>query len=265
MLIHPQDYDFKKLPVGASVKVAHRNCSGSQAMKITVKPEGVMFHCFKCNETRFVQQGFNFRDLKVRRAEQEAADQMKAAAGWDLPADFSHTISPVGLAWLGVGGWTSALTTKYNIGWSKKLARVIIPLQPEGWIARAVHKDQKPKYLSKAPSHAKWESSTIVDTVCLVEDVLSAGRVGQFLPTKACLGTEMDKWVPPEGVRLVVTWFDNDAAGRKALAAVTKKLQWFPHVKHINITTDEDPKLYSDAEIEEVLLSLKCIKPHSSC
>ena len=252
--ILPEDYPYKHLPMGSCAKYAHRGCSGSKAMKVNIAVDGAMFHCFKCGATRFIKHfDMTYRSRKIREAELAKVQYEKSRRGYGLPADFSHDIAPAGLAWLGSGGWTSDLIERYGIGWSNNMKRVVIPVEPEGYTARAVFKDQVPKYLEKAPAQAFWISSTIVNTLAITEDILSAGRVGEFIPTESVLGTSVGNWMPPTEVTKVILWLDNDAAGRKGRAAFRKKLQWFPDITIQDIETSKDPKCYSRDEIKEIL------------
>lgn len=254
MNINPEDYNYKALAVGAHVKYPHLHCSKSLAMSVSVKPEGCLFYCHKCQSTKFVPfEGQSYRDRKKREAEFAAYKAEEAREGYDLPADFTHSIDAPGLAWLGLGGWTPDLIEKHGVGWSPSMARVIIPVLPDGYIARAVFSDQQPKYLEMAPKHAYWQSEPHGSDVVLVEDVLSAARVGRFVPAVAILGTDTKKFqILPDGGHLV-TWFDGDKAGRKATIAIRSIVQWREDITLTEILTDDDPKNHSDADIEEIL------------
>jgi hypothetical protein len=264
MDINPENYNYKSLAIGATVKWPHLGCSKSPAMKIQIRAEGAFFYCHKCNSHTFVPfEGQSWRDRKQREAEYAAVQNEKSRRGFDLPADFSHQIEAAGLAWLGLGGWTADLIDRYKIGWSDKLNRVVIPLQPEGCTARAVFKDQRPKYLEKAPSVCWWDSEPIQPGLLVItEDILSAGRVGKFVQTRALLGTPK-RWIPPEGIKAVLIWTDNDPAGLSTRRLVNDTCLWMAlAVGHIE--TDKDPKKYSDREIKEILCT-KVIKPSFNC
>jgi hypothetical protein len=221
---------------------------------ISNNENGYSFHCFKCGEHTFMyHESQSYRDRKHREAAIAAARQEKKRQGFDLPLDFSQTIAPAGLAWLGSGGWTADLIFKYGIGWSDRLSRVVLPLDI-GWQARAVMEGHQPKYLSKCPTDMIWRSEPITDRVCLVEDVLSAGRVGQLYPSVAILGTEprsVMQWIGQ--CKEVVLWFDNDDAGRTARAKIEKVLRWIPSIRLLEVRTAMDPKKYTTREIRMFL------------
>lgn len=248
MEIYPKDYATPVL--GHSMSTGHIGCSTSSALKITSNEDGILFHCFKCDETVFVRhEAQSYRDRKQREAEMAAVHLEKNRRGYKLPVDFSHQIASAGIAWLGSGGWTAALIDQHGAGWSEKMARVIIPLQPSGYIARAVYPDQKPKYLSKAPENALWRSNRGVHpgTLAVTEDVLSAGRLGQFLQTEALLGTPK-RWIPPTGINHLIVWTDGDSAGKMARAHLHRHCMWLG-IKITDIETRRDPKRLSDREI----------------
>lgn len=261
--INPNDFPLKGLPVGATAKYPHPGCSTSLALKVRVEAEGISLHCFKCAAHHWVRaEGLSYRDRKVRLAEMAALATEKQRKGYELPADFSHTIPVQGLAWLGMGGWSEDLIVRHHVGWSDKLKRVVIPVQPQGYTARAVFPDQQPKYLEKAPAKSLWTSNTFnrpTTSLVLTEDILSAGRVGEFTEARALLGTDMNSIIPPPHVTLVGIWTDNDKAGKTARDNIRAKLQWMPMVTIVDIHSEADPKTYSRKDLLCILKSsLRC-------
>lgn len=96
----------------------------------------------------------------------------------------------------------------------------------------------------------------------VVEDALSAIRVGKFVPAVALLGTTVrDKeHTVLSHARVsegrtnprVAVWLDGDKAGRKGRENVARKLSLVgAEVSRIN--TDKDPKRYTDREIRRLL------------
>jgi hypothetical protein len=255
MQIDPKDYNYKALAVGMKIKVPHIGCSSSAAMKISIHVEGASFYCHKCGGHAFVPcESRSWRDRRARKAEYEAVQLEKSRGGFDLPADFSQKISTAGLSWLGSGGWTADLITRYGVGWSEKLNRVVIPLQPAGYTARAVFKDQQPKYVDKAPGGAVWDSQPLQPGALVVtEDILSAGRVGKFVQTRALLGTPK-RWLPPVGIAPLIIWTDDDAAGQKSRRFLEDNCKWLG-IPVLHIVSAKDPKRYNEREIREILCS----------
>ncbi len=252
MKINPMDYreTLKHLVTGQSIKVAHLNCSDSKAMSVTMDVEGYLFHCFKCQGSAFLaHEQSTFRDRKKREAEKAAYQRERQRAGFNLPADFGQNIDSAGLAWLGTGGWTSDLIVKHGVGWSSFLSRVVFKVEPLGYVARAVHSDQVPKYLSKTPKLSWWASEPLIDRVCLTEDILSAGRVGQVYPAMAMLGTDQINLGIITKAKQVLIWTDNDKAGEKARRNIHAILDWIPDVQCLDIHSTRDPKRYTTEEI----------------
>lgn len=258
MKVNPQEYlqTIKHMQTGQNWKVPHLGCTESKALSITMDVDGYLFHCFKCNANGFLpHEDTSFRDRKRREAEKSAYQEERQRAGFDLPADFTHDIPAVGLAWLGKGGWGSDLIFKHGVGWSETLGRVVVAVKPLGYIARAVHDDQAPKYLSKTPRLSWWQSEPILDRVCLTEDYLSAGRVGQLYPAMAMLGTDGYNLEVITRCKQVLIWTDNDQGGEKARRQLHGILDWIPSVQVLDVQSSRDPKYYTNNEIKAKLLT----------
>ena len=90
-----------------------------------------------------------------------------------------------------------------------------------------------------------------VDTIVVVEDMISAMRVGEVMPAAALRGTHANSSKLAQLCATAndfVLWLDGDTPGRKAAKALEIKLQWLGDVKVIH--TEKDPKCYSNEEIE---------------
>lgn len=258
-MINTRDYldTMKHMRTGQNWKVPHIGCSDSKALSITMEVEGFLFHCFKCQENGFLRhEDSSFRDRKKREAEREAYYAEQAREGFNLPADAFPKIEQAGLAWLGKGGWTHDLIFKHKALWSNKLQRVIFEIKPMGYLARAVHDDQVPKYLSKSPKKVAsyWTSEPITRRVCLTEDILSAGRVGQLYPAMAGLGTDGWNWDIISKCKEVLIWTDNDKGGEHGRRVLHQVLDWIPDIKTLDIHSGHDPKAYTTREIQHYLM-----------
>jgi len=257
MEIDPTDYpEVKNLPLGATIKVPHKGCSESNAMKVHCVVEGLRFYCHKCGEYHFESSFNSPRERLRRQAAYKAVMEMQADASYDLPADLSHTIPAIGLAWLGRGGWTLEMISKYKIGWSPKLNRVIIPVCPIGYTARAVESWQVPKYLEKVPNSSIWESLGDPGTdICVIcEDALSAGRCGEFLKSFALFGTSISSSMlnTCTKYRKVILWLDPDRGGLQGLKKISNRIRMVCDEVQI-IHSDKDPKCLTDDEIKRLL------------
>ena len=91
--------------------------------------------------------------------------------------------------------------------------------------------------------------------VVVVEDYLSAIRVGRLVPTLCITGT----WVANRALALTenythkLGWFDPDRGGEKAWSNLRKKVTLLGH-KVSQLTYERDPKYASNFEIAERVL-----------
>lgn len=253
--------DLKWIQMGHSVKIPHKGCSNSAAMSVTNTDSGYLVFCHKCGETTFLSHNNSLaeriQNQKIIKAERELIQSVSYA----LPEDFSHTIINKGLSWLGKGGVSCDMINAYGIGWSEELQRVILPLK-RGFIARSVTKGHSPKYIEKCPDNSVWWSdkarcsmSPIGDTICITEDILSAMRVGEFLPACSLCGTSVSTIQLSVLYRIknIIIWLDDDRAGHSGVKKVINRLRLFSNVKVIHLP---EPKLLKDDDIKEALCSV---------
>lgn len=253
-----------RIPDGASIKIPHPGCSESPALKITNTVDGFTCHCFKCHEHVFSwHEDQSKRDRLLRQEHADALTKIKAEGSRELPADFSQSIAPRGLSWLGNGGWTLSLIAEYRVGWSESLGRVVFPLYDnncyQGFTARAVFDKQSPKYWTNAPSDSVWYSGQAADSLVITEDILSAGRVGKVTPAASMLGTSIKQATllrMVRGLSSVCVWLDDDNAGHHAAAKIDSILRWLPVEVH-NLCTERDPKHLTTREIRECIQSIR--------
>lgn len=287
---------------GQSLKTEHVDCSvsTSAAMKITYKPEGFSYKCFACGDYIFDRdECCLLAHRKALQAQAEEYQKMKRSGSIELPTDFSHTFPGPAIAWLTQGGWGPRLIKANGVGYSEKLGRVIFPLT-SGWLGRAVHPGQTPKYWQvggqeyvrftgssngnrcalcttqseplrqtirhkevRGPIRRVSECSTLygkdcsfdgdaaaIRTVVIVEDILSAGRVGHFIPCDALLGTTTNAH-RYDSYTTVLLWLDPDKAGQKGITKMIKALRWTTAFKVI--TSRADPKCLTNDGIKEIL------------
>lgn len=244
------------MATGQSRKIPHKNCSESNALSITMEVEGYVCYCFKCGGKGFLaHEDSTFRDRKRREAERDAFRAAQQNDSFSLPSDATSRLDDQAIAWLGKGGWTQTLIFKHKPYWSESLGRCLFGIRPAGYIARAVFNDQFPKYLTKGPRGGGlyWQSEPISTRVCLTEDILSAGRVGQMYPAMAILGTDSFNWDIIMRCKQVLIWTDGDAGGDKARQKIRQTLQWVPDVQVLDIKTSHDPKFYTNKNIMRFL------------
>jgi DNA primase len=144
-------------------------------------------------------------------------------------------------------------------------------------LSRQIYSGQTPKYilnakddfdglykssdLFKLPEHC---TSSVFD-VCVVEDAVSAIRVGRVTPAVALLGTSVGQTlhglyayaveIAQHGTApKIAVWLDGDKAGHKGRDAIARKLS-LAGAEVTKINTPLDPKRYSNREIKEILES----------
>jgi len=127
-------------------------------------------------------------------------------------------------------------------------------------------KGQDPKYLNPKVDKARllYKVAPNADTslVIVVEDILSANRVGKHVTTVSLMGTKISTWQAEQLTRYknIATWLDPDHAGiqgAKDIRSLTGLAR-----PTFNIKTEKDPKLLSDELIKEQLWLLqKTIHP----
>lgn len=249
--------DLKWIQMGRTVKIPHKGCSNSAAMSVTNGADGYLVFCHKCGETAFLSHHNSVAERIKNQKIIDAECRLIQSVSYALPEDFSHTIASKGLAWLGRGGWSCDLIEAYNIGWSEKLQRVILPLSV-GFIARSVTLGHSPKYIEKCPADSIWMSDTkrcsmspIGDTVCITEDILSAGRVGEFIPAYSLCGTSISTVQLSVLYRIKnkIIWLDKDAAGSNGVRKIVKRLL-FGNIKVIHL---DEPKHLTNDQLRSVL------------
>ena len=121
---------------------------------------------------------------------------------------------------------------------------------------RALLKGQKPKYIQPAKERDKVmfiQNKMLKERIVIVEDILSAVRVGKHIAAASLLGTKITTAQANELAEYsnVTLWLDSDKAGRKGSYKIKKTLSLLTNVD--SIVTEEDPKELTDERIKELL------------
>jgi DNA primase len=125
---------------------------------------------------------------------------------------------------------------------------------------RALLKGQKPKYMQPSGDKGSvvFQSKTsktrgTKETVVVVEDIMSAIRVGEVANTISILGTKSDtnQINTLSRYSTVITWLDSDKAGRNGSKTIRQAVGLLTNTK--DIVTELDPKSYSKQQIEKIL------------
>lgn len=212
---------------------------------------GWVWHCFNCGKSGFekcspAERGKNYAQKRNMKTE---TDEKNTTC--ELPSDYRPITKH---KWLSDYGITEEECLAYRIGISEKMGRIILPIYDEnelllGYQARAIEKSNV-KYIT----HKNTDKPLLFlsnrrdgDRVVIVEDILSAIKVGRVAPAIAILGSpeRAGKGVKLKirGYPLVIIWFDADK--------LKSGLLWASHLKCLGhdtsvVWTDRDPKEYPD-------------------
>ena len=207
-------------------------------------------HCFSCGHHVFPSSYNLFR-------QKEAIEHVDTRV---FPADFTRVVDPEGWKWLLQYGLSYSYW-KDKVGYSPKSNRLVFPVpgtNPVFSIGRLLHeptkKDRKWYVWGDCHTHAELVGSGRSCTV-LVEDIVSAHKVGQLCETIPLFGTEVHPAVlyalRDGGSRPVVMWLDKDQEGAVAKKATRINLLTGRPVYLVH--THKDPKALALGEIEDVL------------
>ena len=253
----------RDLPLNGQVQTkCPENCGSGEKLSVTHSHKSYWCNCYRCGYTASEWKGKQtLADLARIRELNETANKLELTL--DLPNDFTTEIPRQGRDWLHQAGITEQVWRKYRFGYSEYLERVVLPVYDDEdnliWFqCRALQAGQKPKYLQPARERGKVMFQVRRDTktngrVVVVEDILSAIRVGKHENTASLLGTKITTSQAAELGKSsqVITWLDSDGAGRKGSYSIRKTLSLITEVK--NIVTKLDPKELSDKDIRREL------------
>ena len=259
----------RQLPLGHKARVDCPNCgegTNTKAMIISHSAKAYSGSCFACSHQPFEMKGKQTlaEIAELKRINNESLLE-RDGEPLKLPEDYSTSIPLEGRLWLYSNGITEKLKAQYKIGYSERLKRVILPVYDTKGIltwyqCRAIHKGQTPKYMQprRCKDSVVFQSkqSTAISnlsTVVVVEDMASTIRVGESSNTVSLLGTKASTVQINYLSKFdrVITWFDNDKAGKRGSAAIRQSCGLL--TEGANIITEHDPKFYSKQQIQEIL------------
>ena len=259
----------RQLPLGHKTRVDCPECgenTNTNAMMVSHSSKSYNGFCFACDHKPFEMKGKQTLEelTELKRINNESL-QPTEGARCELPEDFTEVIPLEGRLWLYSNGITDKLRRQYNIGYSARLRRVVMPVYDTEdnliWFqCRALLKGQKPKYMQ--PSGDKGsvvfksttnKSSGTEGTIVVVEDIMSAIRVGELANTISLLGTKANtnQINTLSRYSTVITWLDSDKAGRNGSKTIRQAVGLLTNTK--DIVTELDPKSYSKQQIETIL------------
>jgi len=247
----------KKLPTGGRGRYPHE-CGSGKAMIISNGRNGYSGYCNRCHANEFEPHGRRtFKELlELRRLDREHEKLLSASV--KLPHDFTLDIPVHAMMWLFKASITPYMARQAGIGYSEYYKRIFLPVYQDGKLiyfqARALHDYQEIKYINPRVDRsniAYWVIPPGADKSRLVitEDILSAIRVGRFVPTMSALGTKLSIPLANKIMEYdhATTWLDPDTAGITGAQDMRRMLLAIPTS---NIVTDVDPKNLTDEEIK---------------
>ncbi len=259
--------EAKKLPLGRKQRMVH-GCAHDKSLIVSHGDNGYSAYCFRCGNVGF--EAYGKRSLAELARVRELNEAAQLPQPQELPDDLTTEIPSAGLRWLRNGGLYSTRAIRaMGVGYSPRLQRVVIPVGDSYWQARAVHRDQTPKYLnpragreavlytSKRTVSEGLDDSRRGCGVVVTEDILSAERVGRHMPACSALGTKLStaqalKINSLAGGGVVRLWLDPDKAGRDGAALMRKQISLLSDSVQI-VESDADPKCLNDRVIREIL------------
>lgn len=251
----------KKLPQGSRIrmKCSEPGCGKDNSQLVSHDERGYRAWCFRCKIPKFEGHGLRSIDL-IERHKKERAIKRSALA--ELPADYTLDVPPRAAVWYYKYGISAELAASYRIGHTAELDRVVLPVYEDGELTavqmRAVDSWRKPKYLNpEGPKvqAAIFESAPTTGVTVVVEDILSAIKVGRVHHATSILGTTMtDQRALKIASRnsKVIIWLDSDAPGVKGASVAERQLRLLG-VDVRRVTTSGDPKTYSLEAIRSII------------
>lgn len=203
-------------------------------------------YCFSCGY--YLPPSFRLKTLTKGKVD----DTEKAV----LPSDFQDEVPSEYWKWLLQYGLPYEYWRPFT-GFTERENRIVFKVgNPTKFsIGRTLDVGKsKWKVYGDKSSYVEVISEEIPKEVVLVEDLISAHKVGQVTTSIPLFGTTIGDLVLRKLITLgrpVALWLDNDQYGN--LARRLGRLQTFTGKSVRYIRTDKDPKSYSVAEITEIL------------
>lgn len=251
----------KNLPAGQKVRV--QCCAADRSAIVSHNERGYSRFCFRCKANDFVPHGIRrISDIVRHKTELAFINQKRVM----LPTDYTLDVPMHAMAWYLKVGISPELARSYEIGYTPSMDRVVLPVKYEDELLavqmRAVRENQKPKYLN--PEGPKVEAAVFMSgpptgITVVVEDILSAIKVGRVAHATSILGTTMTDqraWTIAQHNHTAIIWMDNDKAGKRGKVRAANQLS-MQGVRVYEVRTEDDPKTYNLDEIKEHLRSMK--------
>lgn len=213
-------------------------------------------HCFACN----YHESAPGIEVIVNMVKPKEEKEYKVV----LPNDATHAIDYKALQWLSKYEITSDEVKDHNFLWSPSRQFLVFPIYGEtnsllGWQARCFAPDSVSRYFTVGMFskffHIINGEEGKGDDLILVEDILSAIKVGRQFSTMPLFGSHLSV-VQLNRLKSMVGaltfWLDEDKIDKSMMLAKQASQLGF---KTKIVCTKHDPKEYNDEEIYQTLVA----------
>lgn len=246
------------LAIDQTAYVEHcKSGSGNNKCGVTRKDDATLIHCFHCGAKGVIKDKYakvnsklsnNSSKRHIKTFNSPPPDAKENPSQWSIEA----------LAWIGHGGLTLTEAKNYHMRYSREAGRLFIPLLNEGeivgWLARKIEAEGE-KYLLSKKDDFIFNIDNGSDTCIIVEDCLSAIRIGRSFDVVALMGTALSSYVLNKLInryKSYIIWLDNDNPTVKMKQVKARNtLSSFGDVSMLK--TAKDPKEYTDLELNNLI------------
>lgn len=238
------------LPEGRAVRLSHF-CGEGKPLHVTKRDGSLSAWCHRCCESGRYTATLSLSEKLEQLANLKVMEDTVLRYR-TLPKDIDYVLAnwpAKAKLWLYKCGFTSQDIVDLQASYSPSIGRVCVPLA-DGYIARAVHDGQSPKYLMVAPTRFVSygvQSSSVV----LTEDALSAYKVATRGDIEAIplMGTylkpSLEAYLATKSE--VILWLDPDRGGYVGTARIRRSLSLITKV--FKVVSERDPKYSCKAQI----------------
>lgn len=227
-------------------------------------PKGILWYCHNCGKG-----GLRFKDGLTPKEVIKLCipDGREGTSEVRLPHDATYALPTTALAWLYKYDLDDYEIDTMRCCYSPSMNRLILPIYKDDqlvyWQGRnlGVCDKKNPKYINSKKKKGEdcyfnmCDNTGMTDTICIVEDIISAVKVGRACDSIALLGS----YIPMNLIRYIVhydqilIWLDYDK--QKESIQFSKRLRELTGKDIRCIITEQDPKMYSTEEIEKYVFA----------
>lgn len=233
---------------------------GSSTATVSKQDMGVSGYCFRCKKKIWLprKNPLTYQELN------QIYNITKQESLVKLPDDFTTDFTEKeDIVWLAKYGITNDLRQKYNIGYSPKLKRVILPIyNGDGELkfiqARSNNPKLKPKYINTQkvvkPCFISKRKSYLNKVLIITEDILSAIKAGECYRALSVLGTSLNDAAKIHSLKydIIIIWLDPDEAGLMGAREMYQELSLFKDNVFV-VECPFEPKELSFDEIKTIV------------